>query len=87
MTDNIGHNRDHLKQIAGGIKKLMEDADRIKEDIAERYAEAKDAGYDIASIKKVISEQRKFDKQPEKYKEQRDLFDFMAEVIAPELNK
>ena len=84
---SIGHNQDHLKQIASGIKELMEDADRIKADIKDRYAEAKQAGYDITSIKKVISEQRKFDKQPEKYKEQRDLFDLMAEVIAPELNK
>ena len=87
MKNNTGHNQDHLRQIASGIKELMEEADRVKADIADRYAEAKQAGYDITSIKKVISEQRKREKDEAKYDEQRDLFDFMAEVIAPELNK
>lgn len=52
MTNNIGHNQDHLKQIAGGIKELLEKQDEIKADIADRYAEAKSVGYDISSIKK-----------------------------------
>ena len=84
---NIGHNQDHLRQIASVIKELMDKKDEVSQEIKDKCKEAKDAGYDITSIKKVISEQRKYDKQPEKYKEQRDLFDFMAEVIAPELKK
>ena len=83
----IGHNQDHLRQIASGIKELMDEQDRVKAELAEKLAEAKSAGFPVAAIKKVISEQRKRAKDEAKYDEQRDLFDFMAEVIAPELNK
>lgn len=83
----IGHNQDHLKQVASGIKECYEELDRAKEQLAEKLAEAKSAGFPVAAIKKVISEQRKREKDEAKYDEQRDLFDFMAEVIAPELNK
>ena len=84
---NIGHNQDHLRQIASVIKELMDKKDEVSQEITDKCKEAKDAGFDITSIKKVISEQRKREKDVDKYREQRDLFDFMAEVIAPELNK
>lgn len=87
MKNNIGHNNpDYLKQIASGIKALMEEQDRIKLDIADRYTEAKSAGFDASLIRKVIAEEKKREKNPEKYDEQRDLFSFYAEKIAPELN-
>ena len=84
MKNNIGHN-DHLKQIASGIKALLEEQDRIKMDIADRYAEAKSAGFDSALIRKVLAEEKKRDKNPQKYDEQKDLFSCYAEKIAPEL--
>lgn len=85
MKNNIGHN-DHLKQIASGIRALLEEQDRIKMDIADRYAEVKSAGFDSALIRKVLAEEKKRDKNPRKYDEQKDLFSFYAEKIAPELN-
>jgi uncharacterized protein (UPF0335 family) len=86
MKNNIGHNNpDHLKQIASGIKVLLEEQDRIKMDIADRYAEAKSVGFDASMIKKVLGEERKREKNKVKYDEQRDLFSFYAEKIAPEL--
>jgi uncharacterized protein (UPF0335 family) len=86
MTNNIGHN-DHLKQIASGIKALIEEQDRIKLDIADRYAEAKSAGFDASLIRKVLAEEKKREKNPQVYDEQRDLFDNYAEKIAPDLIK
>lgn len=88
MKNNIGHNNpDHLKQIASGIKALLEDQDKIKLDIADRYAEAKSEGFDAALIRKVIAEERKRDKNPEAFDQQRDLFVVYADEIAPELLK
>jgi uncharacterized protein (UPF0335 family) len=88
MTNNIGHNNpDHLKQIASGIKALIEEQDRIKLDIADRYAEAKSAGFDASLIRKVLAEEKKREKNPQVYDERRDLFDNYAEKIAPDLIK
>jgi len=88
MTNNIGHNNpDHLKQIASGIKTLLEEQDKIKLDIIDKYAEAKSAGFDASLIRKVIAEERKRDKNPELFDEQQDLFGFYAEKIAPTLIK
>lgn len=88
MKNNIGHNNpDHLKQIASGIKALIEEQDRIKLDIADRYAEAKSAGFDASLIRKVLAEEKKREKNPQVYDEQRDLFDNYAEKIAPDLIK
>ena len=88
MKNNIGHNNpDHLKQIASGIKALLEDQDKIKLDIADRYAEAKSAGFDAAVIRKVIAEERKRDKNPEAFDQQRDLFVVYVDNIAPALLK
>ena len=88
MTNNIGHNNpDHLKQIASGIKALIEEQDRIKLDIADRYTEAKSAGFDAFLIRKVLAEEKKREKNPQVYDEQRDLFDNYAEKIAPDLIK
>ena len=83
---NIGHN-DHLKQIASGIKALMEKQDEIKQDIADRYAEAKSAGFDAPMIRKVLADEKKREKNPQAYDDQRDLFDIYAGEIAPELIK
>ena len=84
MKNNIGHsNPDHLKQIASGIKALIEEQDRIKLDIADRYAEAKSVGFDAGIIRKVIAEEKKRDKNPQVFDEQMDLFVSYAENIAP----
>jgi len=84
--NNIGHN-DHLKQIASGIKELMEKQDEIKQDIADRYAAAKSAGFDAPMIRKVLAEEKKREKNTQTYDEQLDLFDIYAEAISPELIK
>ena len=87
MKNNIGHNNpDQLSQIAKNIIHLEDEKKAIGEQIAETYAEAKSAGFDTKTIKKVISEKRKRDKKPEDYDAQKDLFSFYAEKIAPELN-
>jgi len=86
MKNNTGHN-DHLKQIASGIKALIEEQDRIKMDIADRYAEAKSAGFDAGIIRKVIAEEKKRDKNPQAFDEQMDLFISYAEKIAPSIIK
>lgn len=86
MENNIGHN-DHLKQIASGIKALIEEQDRIKMDIADRYAEAKNAGFDAGIIRKVIAEEKKRDKNPQVFDEQMELFVCYAEKIAPSIIK
>jgi uncharacterized protein (UPF0335 family) len=86
MKNNIGHN-DHLKQIASGIKELMEKQDEIKQDIADRYAEAKSAGFDAPMIRKILAEKKKREKNPQAYDEQLDLFVVYAEAISPELIK
>ena len=87
MKNNIGHNNpDYLKQITSGIKALLEQQEQIKMDIADKYLEAKSAGFDTAIIKKVLSEQAKREKNEQKYDENKDLFSFYAEKIAPELN-
>jgi uncharacterized protein (UPF0335 family) len=90
MKNNIGHNSpEQLNQIARNIIHLEDEKKAISEQLSETYLELKSAGYnknDVAAIKKIITEQRKRNKNPDDYDAQKDLFSFYAKKIAPELN-
>lgn len=45
----------HLKAFVERIERLDEEKKAISEDIKEVYAEAKDTGYDVKILRKVIS--------------------------------
>lgn len=46
---------EELVALVNRIEKLNEEAEAIASDIREVYAEAKNAGYDIKTLKKVIA--------------------------------
>lgn len=51
--------KDQLKSIVERIEKLNEDMAGIKADIKEIYKEAKDAGYDVKTLKDIIKLRKK----------------------------
>lgn len=88
----IGHNSDEEEQpqdvagIAGKrlasfierIERLEEEKAALAEDIKEVYAEAKGIGYDVKTIRKIIS-LRKLD--PEKRREQEELLNLYQQAL------
>jgi uncharacterized protein (UPF0335 family) len=62
---NSGSTHERLKSFVERIEKLNEEADALKEDTKEVFGEAKDAGFDVKIMRKVIALRKKT-------KEQRD---------------
>lgn len=62
MTQVVGDNKPQLKDIVDRIERMMDEQDTIKEDIKEIYLEAKNLGFDVKIIRKVLA-RRKRDRQ------------------------
>lgn len=63
---SIGHNsdigkeaKDRLKSIIDRVERLTEEKKGLSSDISDIFKEAKGAGFDVASIKKVIKARTK----------------------------
>jgi uncharacterized protein (UPF0335 family) len=53
--DSAGVARDQLRTIVERIERLEEDKKAIMDDIKEVYAEAKGNGFDVKTLRKVVS--------------------------------
>lgn len=66
--------QERLRQIVTAIEKLDEEKKSISEDIKERYAEAKGAGFDAKIVRQVVR-LRKVERQEREEQDQiRDLY-------------
>ena len=55
------HNSDprhQINMIADRVSRLLEEADAIKEDVKDIYAEAKGAGFDVAALRAAVAVKR-----------------------------
>lgn len=55
MSDVGGISGDRLKSVIERIERLEEERRSLGEDIKEVYAEAKASGYDVRTIRKVVT--------------------------------
>lgn len=63
MSDAHGVARDQLRAFIERIERLEEEKKTISDDIKDVYAEAKGAGFDTATLKKVIALRKKDDQE------------------------
>ena len=64
------------------VKRLNEEMQAFKDDIKEVFAEAKGKGYDVAAMKRILREQKRKEKDPDKWREENDSFDVYASAVA-----
>jgi uncharacterized protein (UPF0335 family) len=81
-----GHNSggvsgERLRSFIQRIEKLEEDKAAVSEDLKEVYAEAKGVGFDTKIIRQVIRARKV---EPEKRREQYELFELYASAIGME---
>lgn len=69
---------DRLRGFIERIERLEEEKQGLADDIKEIYSEAGGVGYDKKIIRKIISERKK---DPEKRREQLELFDLYSTAI------
>jgi len=78
----IGHNSQvsgtRIKSFVGKIERLEEQKHSIGLDIKDVYTEAKSAGFDAPTIRKLVSERKK---SAEKRQEQYSLFELYSAAI------
>lgn len=82
ITASIGHNSEvsgqRLKSFVERVERLEEEKKAIAEDIRDVYSEAKGQGFDVPTIRKLVSERKK---NIEKRREQLELFDLYSSAI------
>ena len=85
VSDNNGEAKDvggvaggRLKSFIERLERLEEEKAALAEDIKDVYAEAKATGFDVKTIRKIVS-LRKMD--PEKRREQDELLDLYKSAV------
>ena len=72
-TASAGDNsNERLKSFSERINNLLDEQDRVKEDLKELYAECKDEGFNVKALKKAVGISRK---DMEKWKAEEDELD------------
>lgn len=80
MTKNF--DSEQLKSFVDRIERLTEERDSLSADLKEVYSEADGTGFDKAIVRQVIAARKKERDNAEKYKSQRDLFQYYWDNIA-----
>jgi uncharacterized protein (UPF0335 family) len=72
---------DQLRSIVERIERLREEIAALNADVSEVYKEAKGNGFDVPTIKALVSERAKAEKDPDKFNEANMLLDLYREQM------
>ena len=78
-TKTVGTTADRLRSFIQRVERLEEDKKGIADDIKEVYSEAKNEGFDVKVLRKVIALRKK---DPEEVAEEEELLELYLSAIS-----
>ena len=72
---------DQLCSIVQRVERLREEIDALNKDVSEVYKEARGYGFDVRTLKALISERAKIAKDPAAYQENEALLELYRDVV------
>lgn len=80
-SNNGGVAQDQLRSIVERIERLREEIDALNKDVSEVYKEARGNGFDVPTLKALVSERAKAAKDPVAFQEKEALLDIYRHAL------
>lgn len=80
-SNNGGVAQDQLRSIVERIERLREEIDALNKDVSEVYKEARRNGFDVPTLKALVSERAKAAKDPMAFQEKEALLDIYRHAL------
>src|SRR5690606_23005116 len=78
--------QDQLRSIVERIERLREEIGDLNKDVSEVYKEARGNGFDVPTLKALVSERAKAAKDPAAYQEREALLDLYRHAVGTGTN-